>query len=227
MATACLRSYGVDSPASSMRPRTIREVGVSFRSCNSPEETVCSGLWNLARSHHTSGRLGLESMEEEVDARPLAVNGEPPGLARGNAGARHPRAARPGRHPAAPLVRRARDAQRLHDRRRRRLLRQPLPRQPGLPQRPRARRDPHAHLRERSVPDDLPARLVAVLARDDRQLQRERDAHGRALGGDDRDADRDRVRPRDAGDDRPAEVGRKILSGDGPPALRLRPAARP
>ena len=61
-------------------------------------------------------------------------------------------------------------------------------------------------LRHRPLPLDLPAHVLALRPGHDRQLQRQRHPPRRALDRDDRDADRDRVRPGDARDDRPARV---------------------
>ena len=91
--------------------------------------------------------------------------------------------------------------------------------------RARARRASWPELRHRSVPLDLPAGGVALRPGHDGQLQRERHAPRRALDRDDGDADRDRVRPGDAGHDRAGRVGGRRRPRERPPAATTSSAA--
>ena len=163
--------------------------------------------------------LGFISQEEEVSVESLPVRGELPAWLGGTLVRVTPALLEPG----APLVRRAGDAQRLRHRRRAGVLRQPLPREPRVPPRARARRSSAA-----SASAPTPAARSSSACRSlfdpghDRQLQRERDPPRRALDRDDRDADRDRVRPGDARDDRAARVDSQQEPRERPPGLRLR-----
>ncbi len=107
---------------------------------------------SVAATPSTEPTLGFTTLEQEVVLDELALTGELPewlggsllrtGPAKfeveGTDAASPPRGRRCAAH--APLVRRPGDAAPLHDRRRPRLLRQPLPGKPRLPRRARAGR---------------------------------------------------------------------------------------
>ena len=154
---------------------------------------------NRHRRRHLLHRRAALARGRDPGGR-AAAERQPPELAGGIAPPHRAGALGGGSTHHEPLVRRLRDAAPLRDRRRQGLLREPLPAEQGLP---RCRGDGRDHLprvRDRSLPQSLPAGLLAVLAEALRQRQRQPDPARRALHHDDRDADPGRVRRRDAGD---------------------------
>ncbi len=100
---------------------------------------------------------------------------------------------------------------------------QPLPAEQGLPRRRGDGRDHLPRVRHRSLPQPLPAGLLAVLPEALRQRQRQPDPARRALHHDDRDADPGRVRRRDARDRRGRLRGARAADdGPSPPRSRHR-----
>ena len=145
-------------------------------------------------------RLGFESLESEVRVESLPLEGELPGVAHRLADPHRPGQVGGRRAIDEPLVRRPRDAASLRLRRRVGLLRQPLPRDQGLPRGSRHRRDRLLGVRHRPLPLAVSARDVDVLAEALRQRERQPGQARRAVHLDDRDADPGAVRRRDARD---------------------------
>src|SRR5215210_4036024 len=89
MPTACLRSYGVPSPISSRRPRTIAEVGVRLTGVDT-SSSLDGPIWTMEESSmsttvsQTSRSAGFRSLDEEVHLDSVPVTGTVPGWLHGS-----------------------------------------------------------------------------------------------------------------------------------------------
>ena len=178
----------------------------------------------MSQTRTTDHRLGFTSLEEETAVDSLPVTGQLPSWLSGALVRVTPAKLEVGERRLDHWFDRHRDAEPLRDRGRARVLQEPLHRQHGLPGRAGGRSGAGAA----SPPTpcrSLFKRVQSIFSPEpDRQPERQPEPHRRALHRDDRDADADRVRPRDARDGRAARVrGQAQGARDhGPPAPRPR-----